>query len=144
MGAKQTRQTAIRHIVRSERPSTQAELAAMLAAAGHVVTQTTVSRDLADMGLAKAPDGRYELAEDTYLKRMCRDLVTSVDRAANLVVAKTLAGTAQGVAAALDATSPEGILGCVAGDDTILIVALNEDCAAGVMKMLLRFSGKDA
>lgn len=144
MGAKESRHAAIRQIVRSSRPATQAELAQLLRAGGFEVTQTTVSRDLTEMGLHKAPDGRYELAEDTHLKRMSSDLVRSVESSANLIIVKTFAGTAQGVAAALDGASPDGVLGSVAGDDTILIVARDEASATAIAAMLRRYSGKEA
>ncbi len=143
MSAKEKRQSLIKQMVRTARPTTQAELAALLLDMGLEVTQTTVSRDLADLDVHKGPDGAYELAEDTHLKRMCRDLVTTVERSNTFVVVKTFAGTAQGVAAALDATSPDGILGSVAGDDTILVVTRDETCAGLVERMLNDYCGKD-
>ena len=144
MSGKAERREAIRQIVRRERPSTQAELAGLLAQRGFDVTQTTVSRDLVGLDLRKAPDGRYELAEDLHLKRMCADLVQSVESSANLVIVKAFAGTAQGVAAALDAAGPDGVLGSVAGDDTILVVARDESAAKGLTTALRSYSGKDA
>lgn len=143
MGAKQTRREAIRQVVRTERPATQGELVELLKKAGFEVTQGTISRDLANMDLQKAPDGRYELAEDLHLKRMCSDLVQSVEHSANLVIIKTFAGTAQGVAAALDAAAPEDVLGSVAGDDTILVVARDEAAGGRVTATLRAYSGKD-
>lgn len=144
MGAKGSRHEAIRRIVRGDRPATQAELVALLRSDGFDVTQTTVSRDLSDLALCKGPDGRYELTEDTHLKRMCADLVQSVERSANLIIIKAFAGTAQGVAAALDAAGPDGILGSVAGDDTILVVAKDDPSAGRIAKTLRDMSGKDA
>lgn len=143
MGAKTTRREAIRQIVRDERPATQAELVALLAARGVPVTQTTISRDLAELDVRKARDGHYELAEDLHLTRMCADLVQSVACSENLVIVKAFAGTAQGVAAALDAAAPDGVLGSVAGDDTILVVARDAAAAQAVTKTLRAFSGKD-
>jgi transcriptional regulator of arginine metabolism len=143
MGAKQTRREAIRQVVRAQRPATQAELVRLLKKAGHDVTQTTISRDLADMNLRKAPDGRYELAEDLHLKRMCADLVQSVEGSANLVVVKTFAGTAEGVGAALDDVGRDGVLGCVAGDDTLLVITRDEGSARDVVELIRAYSGKD-
>lgn len=143
MGAKGFRHEAIRRIVRADRPATQAELVALLRSNGFDVTQTTISRDLSDLALRKGPDGRYELTEDTHLKRMCADLVQAVERSANLIIIKTFAGTAQGVAAALDAAGPEGILGSVAGDDTILVVAKDDGSAGRIATTLRNMSGRD-
>jgi len=144
VSAKDKRQTEIRRIVRTARPATQAELAALLGEQGFDVTQTTVSRDLTDLGLRKAPDGRYELAEDLHLKRMCADLVQSVERSANLIIVKTFAGTAEGVGAALDAAAHDGVLGCVAGDDTLLVVTRDAGAAEAVTIMLRTYSRKDS
>ncbi|RJQ54677.1 MAG: ArgR family transcriptional regulator [Actinobacteria bacterium] len=143
MGAKERRQQVVKEIVRSAKPSTQADVARMLLGRGFDVTQTTVSRDLAELNVHKGHDGAYELAEDTHLKRMCRDLVVSVERSANLVVVKASAGTAQGVAAALDGAAEEGILGSVAGDDTILVVASDEVAGERLRRMLGDYCGKD-
>lgn len=116
---------------------------ALLKEHGHDVTQTTISRDLAELNLRKAPDGRYELAEDLHLKRMCADLVQSVECSANLVVVKTVAGTAEGVGAALDDVGRDGVLGCVAGDDTLLVVTRDEAIAGDIVDLLRKYSGKE-
>ena len=79
------------------------------------------------MGLQKLPEGTYVLAEDLHLQRMVHDLVDEVRRAGNLVVIKSASGTAQGVAAALDSADLPDILGSVAGDDTIIVVAASEE-----------------
>jgi transcriptional regulator of arginine metabolism len=81
------------------------------------------------MGLRKLPEGVYMLAEDMHLQRMVADLVSEVSLANNLVLIKTSTGTAPGVAAALDAADLPGVLGSIAGDDTLLVVALDEDQA---------------
>ena len=69
------------------------------------------------------------------------DLVTSVEHAGNLVVVKASTGTAQGVAAALDAADLQDVLGSVAGDDTILVVARSEEAAVSFEKMVNRLRG---
>jgi transcriptional regulator of arginine metabolism len=122
MASRQLRQGAIRRIVRERAVRTQRDLAALLQAEGFACTQATVSRDIADMGVTKIPGGGYALAEDLHLQRMVRELVESVKRSDNLVLVKASAGAAPGVAAALDAAALEGILGSVAGDDTILVI----------------------
>ena len=102
--------------------STQRDLVQLLRAEGLDCTQATVSRDVSDMGLSKVTGGRYILAEDLHLQRMVGELVESVKRSDNLVLVKASAGAAPGVAAALDAADFDGILGSVAGDDTILVI----------------------
>ena len=90
----------------------------------------------AEMNLHKLPDGRYALAEDLYLKRMIVDLVVDVKRAGTLVVVKAETGTAAGVAAALDAAHLDGVVGSVAGDDTILVIGEDDAKAQVIMKQL--------
>ncbi|MGI8679794.1 MAG: arginine repressor [Jatrophihabitans sp.] len=125
------------HVVRS-----QAELAALLAAAGLHVTQATLSRDLDELGAVKlrTPDGGlpvYVVPEDGSpltargtvdapphrLARLVGELLTSVEVSANLVVLRTLPGAAQFLASALDRSGLPEILGTIAGDDTVLVVA---------------------
>lgn len=94
------RQDAIRDIVRNKDVRTQRVLVDELRAMGFDCTQATVSRDIADMGLRKLPEGIYVLAEDLYLQRMVSELVTGVLRTDNLVMIKAQPGTASGIAAA--------------------------------------------
>lgn len=117
------RQDAIRDIVRNEDVRTQRMLVEELRARGFDCTQATVSRDIADMGLRKLPEGMYVLAEDLHLQRMVSELVTGVNRAENLVLVKAQPGTASGIAAAIDAAELPDVLGSLAGNDTILVVA---------------------
>jgi transcriptional regulator of arginine metabolism len=124
------RQEAIRRLVRSERIRTQRDLVERLKAEDFVCTQATVSRDVTEMGLRKLPEGVYVLAEDLHLQRMISELVLSVVLSNNLVLVKASPGTAPGVAAALDAADLEGVLGSIAGDDTILVIIASDDAAA--------------
>lgn len=117
------RQDAIRDIVRNEDVRTQRMLVEELRARGFDCTQATVSRDIADMGLRKLPEGVYVLAEDLHLQRMVSELVTGVNRAENLVLVKAQPGTASGIAAAIDAAELPDVLGSLAGNDTILVIA---------------------
>ena len=96
------RQDAIRDIVRNKDVRTQRVLVDELRAMGFDCTQATVSRDIADMGLRKLPEGIYVLAEDLHLQRMVSELVTGVLRTDNLVMIKAQPGTASGIAAAVD------------------------------------------
>ena len=117
------RQDAIRDIVRNEDVRTQRMLVEELRARGFDCTQATVSRDIADMGLRKLPEGVYVLAEDLHLQRMVSELVTGVLRTDNLVMIKAQPGTASGIAAAVDAAELPDVLGSLAGNDTILVIA---------------------
>lgn len=117
------RQDAIRDIVRNKDVRTQRVLVDELRACGFDCTQATVSRDIADMGLRKLPEGIYVLAEDLHLQRMVSELVTGVLRTDNLVLIKAQPGTASGIAAAVDAAELPDVLGSLAGNDTILVIA---------------------
>ena len=116
------RQGVIRDIVRSRVIRTQHELVAELKEAGYTCTQATVSRDIADMGLRKLPEGVYVLAEDMHLQRMMSELAVGVDRADNLVLVMAQPGTAPGIAAAIDAAELPEVVGTLAGNDTILVI----------------------
>jgi transcriptional regulator of arginine metabolism len=135
------RQDVIRRIVRNEHVKTQRTLVDLLQAEGYVCTQATVSRDITEMGLRKLPEGVYVLAEDLHLQRMVADLVSDVKRSDNLVLVKASVGTAPGVAAALDAADIEGILGSVAGDDTILVITTGVKEAQHLVDTLDKFRG---
>jgi transcriptional regulator of arginine metabolism len=135
------RQDAIKRIVRNERVKTQRALVDNLKAEGFVCTQATVSRDITEMGLKKLPEGVYVLAEDLHLQRMVSDLVHDVKLSEKFVLVKASAGTAPGVAAALDAAEIDGILGSVAGDDTILVITVSEQDAALLVDTLDKFRG---
>lgn len=117
------RQDAIRDIVRNKDVRTQRVLVDELRAMGFDCTQATVSRDIVDMGLRKLPEGIYVLAEDLHLQRMVSELVTGVLRTDNLVMIKAQPGTASGIAAAVDAAKLPDVLGSLAGNDTILVIA---------------------
>lgn len=124
------RQDAIREIVRNKNVRTQRMLVDELKTFGFDCTQATVSRDIADMGLRKLPEGVYVLAEDLHLQRMVSELVVEVVRTGNLVLVKAQPGTASGIAAAIDAAELPAVLGSLAGNDTILVVARTDDDGA--------------
>lgn len=121
------RQDAIREIVRGKNIRTQRMLVDELKAYGFDCTQATVSRDIADMGLRKLPEGVYVLAEDLHLQRMVSELVVDVLRTGNLVLIKAQPGTASGIAAAVDAAELPDVLGSLAGNDTILVIANTDE-----------------
>ncbi len=133
---RNSRQDAIREIVRDKSIKTQRTLVEELEAAGYTCTQATISRDIADMGLRKLPEGVYVLAEDLHLQRMVSELVVSVIRANNIVVVRSQAGTAQGVAAAIDAAGLPDVAGSIAGDDTIMVVCITEAEAISLEQLI--------
>ena len=147
---KEFRQKRISEIVRSREVTTQDDLIRFLAEEGFKVTQATISRDIRDLQLVKSmnEDGtfRYVLPSDSSLdtsrlyNRVLSHSVKTVSHANNLVVIKTYPGVAQSVAAAIDAWNDDGILGSVAGDDTILVIASDEETAVSFSKKILESS----
>ncbi|MGI6046140.1 MAG: arginine repressor [Eggerthellaceae bacterium] len=130
------RHDVIRNVIRDQNVKTQRELAKILRSYGYDCTQATVSRDITDMGLVKSHDGFYVLPEEMRLERMVSDLVEEVAQSANLLVIHTTSGGAAGVSAALDAAQINGVLGTVAGDNTIVVVA-GSDNEAGQVKRII-------
>lgn len=133
---RNNRQEAIREIVRAKSIKTQRALVEELESEGFSCTQATVSRDIADMGLRKLPEGMYVLAEDLHLQRMVSELVLHVDRSDNLVLVKAQPGTAPGIAAAVDAADLPDVVGSLAGNDTILVVASSVESAGEIQTLI--------
>ena len=130
LATHRARRDLIKRLLRTHQVSTQEELGELLKKEGIDVTQATLSRDLAKLMARRVtlPDGGtvYELADakapdDNGLKS-ARGLVTMVDESDAMVVVRTVPGGAQAVAAAIDSSRPPGVLGTIAGDDTIFIV----------------------
>ncbi len=125
------RRRRLRQIIETRQVSNQAELVEHLAAAGFAVTQATVSRDLAAIGAERARHGRsvrYRLAtnpvepgQQVTFKRLA-EFAESMVASRNLVVIKTRPGAAQVLAGAIDHARLDGVLGTVAGDDTVLVI----------------------
>jgi transcriptional regulator of arginine metabolism len=138
--AKAFRHARISSLIRDRAIHSQTELADLLAAEGMQVTQATLSRDLEELGAVKVrgTDGRpaaYLIPEEgkpplrpaeqapARLMRLLRELLTGVDSSGNLVVLRTPPGAAQFLASALDRSGLPDVVGTIAGDDTILVVA---------------------
>lgn len=138
---KARRQSKILELILNNNIETQSELIEKLEENGIHVTQATASRDIREMRLVKvlADDGSYKYApestqsddEESHIY-LFSNAVTSVDYAHNLVVIKTGAGMAQAVCAALDSTHRPGVLGSIAGDDTIFVAARTDSAAANL------------
>ena len=127
--SKLNRHNRITELIANEPIYTQEELRRRLTQSGIHVNQATLSRDLRELGLVKTVNG-YALpaAEDAgppmpSLERLLTEFVIDVREAENLLVLKTTTGSAQPVAAALDSSEWPEVVGTIAGDDTILIVA---------------------
>ncbi|MCM3662604.1 arginine repressor [Georgenia satyanarayanai] len=153
------RHALIARLLTHERISSQSELSAQLAAHGVQVTQATLSRDLVELRAGKItlPDGRqvYALPQEgaagamappvapeqghsvARLARWCGELLVSADRAGALVVLRTPAGAAQLLASAVDTAVLPGVLGTIAGDDTVLVIARDEEAGAELADRLL-------
>ncbi|CAG4930931.1 unnamed protein product, partial [Acidithrix sp. C25] len=146
---KNRRQYQIAKILENEYVSSQAQLVAILARSGLDATQATVSRDLEELGAIKVkvpggelvyaiPSGLRDNGLDTdHLRRVLSEWVVDMIVSGNLVLIKTPPGSAHVVASALDRTTVEGLLGTVAGDDTILLVTAE----GGASELHRRLSG---
>ncbi|MEG6585647.1 arginine repressor [Dendrosporobacter sp. 1207_IL3150] len=141
---KAVRHTNIREIIEHNVIETQEELAEALRKKSIEVTQATVSRDIKELMLIKVPtgDGRYRYAfpmeknvvfSQSRMERMFQDSVLGLDSSENIVVIKTLPGTAQAVASTIDYAKWPEIIGTVAGDDNILVVVKPTDAAERVI-----------
>ena len=144
---KNNRQAMIVAIIKEKVIGTQEELGEALKARGILVTQATLSRDIKELGLIKVPtlEGyyRYSLPQDRtpgdlmrLAQRMLDDAVVSIDGAENLIIIKTMSGTAQGVAAAFDELEWPEVVGTVAGDNTILVVVRSKEQTTAVLDKL--------
>lgn len=138
---KKSRQRKIIEVIEKYHVETQGELTEYLKEAGYAVTQATVSRDIRELKLTKVPavDGRQKYAvlkqddsnmEDRYI-RVLRDGFMNVEMAQNIAVIKTVPGMAMALAAAIDALRMSEVVGCIAGDDTIMVATRDvDDCKA--------------
>lgn len=141
---KKNRHDKIIEIINNHVVETQEQLACLLREAGYDVTQATVSRDIRQMKLTKQviEDGRQkyvyttadpEVMHDKYVNVLRAGFV-SMDVAQNLLVIKTVSGMAMALATAVDALDFPEIVGCIAGDDTIMIAIKSNEDAVKVMK----------
>ncbi|WP_126029597.1 arginine repressor [Bifidobacterium callimiconis] len=159
------RLSAIEQALRSHTVTSQSQLSEILAAQGIAVTQATLSRDLDEMNAVKVrvaggamayaiggSGGRHgedqthaELGakNEQQMSRVLSGLVTSVAAARNLVVVHTPSGAAQYVASVIDRHPLEGILGTIAGDDTVLMICTDDDMAVRRSEWLLSLASQN-
>ena len=129
---KTKRQRKIIELITDYDIETQEELAAKLVENGFNVTQATISRDIRELNLTKiatkggkqkyAVQSSSDIVSNSKYMRVLNDGIITMDTAGNILVVKTVSGMAMAVAAALDAMQIKEILGCIAGDDTIMCV----------------------
>jgi transcriptional regulator of arginine metabolism len=160
--SRAARQQRIVEILASTPVRSQTELLDHLATDGIEVTQATLSRDLVDVGAERvrvgknlvyavpgeggdrtvraAPDGEERA---TRLQARCHELLVSAEHSANLVILRTPPGAANFLASGLDHAGLEGVLGTIAGDDTIMVVTAGPERSAAVVDRLLSYTRRD-
>jgi transcriptional regulator of arginine metabolism len=149
---KSNRHAMIVAIIKELLIGTQEELGDALQAKGVMVTQATLSRDIKELGLVKVPtpEGhyRYSLPQERMpgalvrrAQKMLGDAVLSIEAAENILVIKTMSGTAQGVAAVFDDLAWPEVVGTVAGDNTIMAVIRNKAQVNEILSRLEQLRG---
>ena len=153
MAAKAQRQHRIVRLLEQQSVASQGELVELLAADGIVATQATVSRDLEDLGAVKVrvPGGdtvyaipqlpKDQPAPEDHLRRVLGEWVGEIAHSANLIVLRTPPGCAHVVGSAVDRAGLDGIIGTVAGDDTVLVIASERAGGAKVARRLSELAG---
>jgi transcriptional regulator of arginine metabolism len=151
--AKTQRQHRVARLLETAAVTSQAHLVELLAADGVVATQATVSRDLDELGAVKVRvsggETAYAIPElpkdrvtpEDHLRRVLSDWVVEVAHSGNLVVLRTPPGSAHVVASAIDRAGVDGILGTVAGDDTLLVIASERASGDRVARRLSTLAG---
>ena len=150
---KSGRQEEILQIIENNEIETQEELAARLREKGYKVTQATVSRDIKELRLIKIPGrrsvycyarpGRNESAVNDRMIRLLSDSTTDIDYAGQMIVVKTLSGSANVAAEAIDNMNWREVLGTIAGDNTIFIAVRNENDGAEIASRIRKLAGKE-
>ena len=149
---KVNRHAKIVELINKYQLETQEELAERLNQVGFHVTQATVSRDIRDLKLTKVPaengKQKYAVLEsgntamgEKYI-RILRDGFVSMDMAQNILVIKTVSGMAMAVGAALDAMKWTELVGCIAGDDTVMCAVRSVDDTILLMEKIKKLLAK--
>ncbi len=150
---KQLRHRAIRDLVLARPIRTQQELAAALRERGFRTTQATMSRDVAELGLVKAPrDGTQayalptrlveaETSGEDRLRALLRDLPIELREVGLLIVIRTLPGSAHAIAAALDRARWSEVAGSIAGDDTVFVACADRTALRRASNRLREYAG---
>lgn len=143
---KARRQAKILELIKHNVIETQEELAEALSRLGIPVTQATVSRDIKELQLNKVPagDGRYKYSMPDEVpagswdkrRRIFQESVLSVDFSENLIIVRSLPGTAPGVGSAIDHLGWPEMIGSVAGDDTVMVIIKPKEATAEVVERI--------
>ena len=143
---KARRQAKILELIKHHVIETQEELAESLGDQGIPVTQATVSRDIKELQLTKVPagDGRYRYAMPEEMptasqdkrRRIFQESVLGVDHSENIIIVRSLPGTAPGVASALDHFGWVEMIGSVAGDDTVMVIVKPKEATADLAERI--------
>lgn len=153
---KTQRQHRIAELLERHVISTAAQIVQRLQSEGIAATQATVTRDLQELGTIKIRDEhgarriiissgpKLSAAPLEHLRRMMGEWVVSVESSSNLVVVRTPPGCAHVVASALDRSALEGVLGSVAGDDTVLVIAQESRGGTALAAEFRRLAGLEA
>jgi transcriptional regulator of arginine metabolism len=142
MANRSTRQELILTLIGEKAIRNQGDLLRELEAAGVSMTQSTLSRELKTLGIAKTPDNaggyRYSAGESSGRGPLSSLIafVRKIERAKNLIVVRTPPGNAQGVAHGVDAVAWPEVMGTIAGDDTILLICRGDEGGAAVEQRL--------
>lgn len=138
----------IKEIVSQREIETQEELISALFECGYSVTQATISRDIKELQLVKVvgTNGRYKYAipmssnmmSTSSLRRKLTEVFVSIAKAKNLLVLKVLPGNAHSIGAVIDGMSMPGLLGTIAGDDTLLLICADDESATGLEQWILQ------
>ncbi len=149
---KTKRHSKIVELINSYDIETQEELAQKLEEGGFAVTQATVSRDIRDLKLSKVvmPNGKQKYSlmpkqdgiSEKYI-RILGEAFLSMDMAQNILVVKTVSGMAMAAAAALDSMQMSEIVGCIAGDDTIMAAIRSVEDTVVVMERIRKLVYKN-
>ena len=144
--ARTGRQLKLIEIINKNEIETQEALAEALRNEGYLVTQATVSRDIKDLGLIKVmtPNKTYKYAQPASTEQkssgkmlnLFRECVISIDSAGHLIVIKTVSGGANSAATLVDKLNFPEVMGCVAGDDTILVVIKDQQKIVPIVEKL--------
>jgi len=155
MASKAQRQHRIARLLEEHRIGSQIQIVELLADEGVAVNSATVSRDLEELGAIKVriPGGgpvyavpdlpRDQVAPLDHLRRVIGEWVVEVDRSGDLVVLRTPPGSAHVVGSAIDRNGTPGVVGTVAGDDTVLVIA-REDAGEDVAQAFSALAGLSA
>lgn len=139
--SKAYRHGQILKLVRGKNIRTQEELARELHQTGLSATQVTLSRDIRELRLVKTPEGYREMQNEETgpaFRTLAAEFLNDVRAAQNLVVLRTSPGHASSVAVALDNEEWPEVVGTIAGDDTILVIAPDSETAAALRKRFLK------